>query len=234
MIFTKPKLIITILFFIGIYSNLKSQILNKVEYTIRIKLPKNESQKNIQAKELMDSAEDVIASLIFSKTESFYKLEEVMENDGESKINLTRILANTKSQYYYNMITKEFLQQINNSAGDFRIINKLIEWELTQESKKIGKYTCFKAIKKAGNEKSANTEVWYTPEIPVGFGPAEYNGLPGLIIEVQGPLIYRANKIQLNAKKTKKIKKPEQGRLISREEYSKLMKEYFPGLFQKN
>lgn len=234
MIFIKQKLIITVLFFIGIYSNLKAQTLNKVEYTISIKLPKNDSQKNIQARELMDTAEDVIASLMFSKTESFYKLEEIMENDAESKINLTRILAKTKSQYYYNMVTKEFLQQINNSAGDFRIINKLIEWELTQESKKIGKYTCFKAIKKRKNEKSTNTEVWYTPEIPVGFGPAEYNGLPGLIIEVQGSLIYRANKIQLNTKNTKKIKKPEKGRLISREEYSKLMKEYFPGLYQKN
>ena len=67
---------------------------------------------------------------------------------------------------------------------------------------------------------------WYTPQIPVGNGPGEYAGLPGLILELN---FYRTtilcSKIVLNPKESTAIKAPNKGKEVTREEYNKIVKE---------
>ena len=55
-----------------------------------------------------------------------------------------------------------------------------INWKLINETKKIGKFLCKKAI---GNFRGRDYTVWYTKEIPVPYGPWKLHGLPGLILE---------------------------------------------------
>lgn len=53
-------------------------------------------------------------------------------------------------------------------------------WKITNETKKIKDYTCYKATTTfRGN----NFEVWFTPDIPINAGPWKWYGLPGLIVE---------------------------------------------------
>lgn len=67
---------------------------------------------------------------------------------------------------------------------------------------------------------------WFTPQIPVGNGPGEYAGLPGLILELN---VYRTtllcSKIVLNPKDAEEIKAPTKGTEMSREAYNKIIKE---------
>lgn len=67
---------------------------------------------------------------------------------------------------------------------------------------------------------------WYTPQIPLGHGPGEYAGLPGLILEMN---VYRTtilcSKIIMNPKESEKIEAPTKGKEVSREEYEKIVKE---------
>lgn len=67
---------------------------------------------------------------------------------------------------------------------------------------------------------------WYTPQIPVGNGPGEYAGLPGLIMELN---FYRTtllcSKMVMNPKSAEKIEPPTKGKKVSREEYGKIVKE---------
>lgn len=67
---------------------------------------------------------------------------------------------------------------------------------------------------------------WYTPQIPVGNGPAEYAGLPGLILELNA---YRTtllcSKIVMNPKESEKIVAPTKGKEVTREEFNKIVKE---------
>jgi GLPGLI family protein len=67
---------------------------------------------------------------------------------------------------------------------------------------------------------------WYTPQIPVGHGPGEYAGLPGLILELN---VHRTtllcSKIVMNPKAAEKIEAPTKGKKVSREEYNKIVKE---------
>lgn len=55
-----------------------------------------------------------------------------------------------------------------------------IQWQITQESKVISNYTCFKAKTVF---RGLEWEVWFTSEIPLSIGPWKLYGLPGLILE---------------------------------------------------
>lgn len=67
---------------------------------------------------------------------------------------------------------------------------------------------------------------WFTPQIPVGNGPGEYGGLPGLIMELS---FYRTtllcSKIIMNPSNPEKIERPKKGKVVTREEYTKIVKE---------
>lgn len=57
-----------------------------------------------------------------------------------------------------------------------------INWNISEtESKKINNFTCYKATTVF---RGSEIVAYYTPEIPIGFGPFKFKGLPGLILEV--------------------------------------------------
>ncbi|AJR02322.1 GLPGLI family protein [Siansivirga zeaxanthinifaciens] len=63
-------------------------------------------------------------------------------------------------------------------------------------------------------------EAWYTLQIPVSHGPAEYWGLPGLILEVSaGNTTILCSKIVLNTKEKIQIEAPNKGKEITKNEY---------------
>ena len=109
-------------------------------------------------------------------------------NDGKKKTNITRGLAKGDDIFYHNFKIKKIIR-VTDFQELFLIQRKPLKWQLTQETKKIGNYTCFKAIYQYHSiyqkKPSKPTIVWYTMEIPFGFGPEKYAGLPGLVIRVE-------------------------------------------------
>lgn len=130
-----------------------------------------------------------------------------------------------------------------------------LEWKMGTESKQIGQYTCFKATaviptteltwydfswgrlrapaQKDDNGESQEPEIqltqieaWYTPQIPVGHGPGEYWGLPGLILEVSaGNTTMLCSKIVMNPQQKIKIEAPDKGKEITKVAYQATIKE---------
>lgn len=130
-----------------------------------------------------------------------------------------------------------------------------LEWKMGTESKQIGQYTCFKATaviptteltwydfswgrlrapaQKDDNGESQEPEIqltqieaWYTPQIPVGHGPGEYWGLPGLILEVSaGNTTMLCSKIVMNPQQKIKIEAPDKGKEITKLAYQATIKE---------
>lgn len=67
---------------------------------------------------------------------------------------------------------------------------------------------------------------WYTPQIPVNQGPGEYWGLPGLILEVNsGRTTILCSKIEINPTDKAEIKAPSKGKIVTKGEYDKIVKE---------
>jgi GLPGLI family protein len=69
-------------------------------------------------------------------------------------------------------------------------------------------------------------EAWYTPQIPVGHGPSEYWGLPGLILEVSaGDTTMLCSKLVINPEDKVEIKAPNKGKEITKEAYQETIVE---------
>ena len=74
--------------------------------------------------------------------------------------------------------------------------------------------------------KEVEVTVWFTPQIPVGNGPGEYAGLPGLILEMtMHRTTLLCSKIVLNPKEAEKIEAPTKGEEVTRAEYNKIIKQ---------
>ena len=169
-------------------------------------------------------------TLEFNGNEAIYKrVVNEMQSDANQKTKpkFLEVIGGGSGLFYSNSEEKTTLTQ-KNSLGELLLISdKFPEWELTSETKKIGNYTCFKAKYIAKNRnKNLTDEVWYTPEIPVQFGPTKYIGLPGLVLEVIAGIVrFTATKIQLNIQQPVNIERPNKGTKITEEEYTKKLQQ---------
>ena len=127
-------------------------------------------------------------------------------------------------------------------------------WKMEKETKNIGDYACFKATytyerpvrrvmsfstsndKEEKEDKKDTKEepveemetitvtAWYTPQIPVKNGPSQYDGLPGLILELNdGDLTVLCSKVVLNPKDDLNIKEPKGGKVVTQEKFDEIM-----------
>ena len=235
-------LIICAYFLLSINSYSQKQIYSgEINYEVNMLV--NESKLDSIAKKMkgsenmkkmiisnMKNQKSINFKLKFNKNESIFEEEKRLKIN-EKKINFTRIMMGNGS-YYTNKKTKETLNQKEAYGQLFIVDVSQVKWELTQERKKIDSYVCYKAttFKEVENSKGKNkVEViaWYTTELPYNFGPNEFSGLPGLILELQeGNLIIKASKINL-INKNVEIKKPVKGKKITLQEFNILSKKMY-------
>jgi GLPGLI family protein len=170
-------------------------------------------------RDIFENTPKVNAYLDFVNGESMYYVEEKMEVDGKSTFNMNRTFAGGDNKYYKNTKTKEHFTQ-NSSFGELLLIEiEPKKWKITQESKQIGKYLCFKAIDIESTNKKMKPIAWFTPQLPVSFGPLEYNGLPGLVILVEmHKRTISASEILLNPKEKIVVVKPTKGKKLTAKE----------------
>ena len=181
-----------------------------------------------QMKSMKAEFENLRFNLKFTKSESVFEVEESIGFDDNMLAKLALTVGGSKGVFYINTEDKIILNE-KESFGQAFIVKSLIDninWKLHNETKKIGNYICYKAttIFVVNNSKGIFNHpvtAWYAPEIPVGFGPIGYGGLPGLIVELQVQNFnYFMTKITLNPKNKIIIKKPTKGKLVTEEEFN--------------
>ncbi len=175
-------------------------------------------------------------NLFFNGKEALYKPEYDMATNRRLGLllNYTGLVGRQDYIYYTNLENKDAFYQSFWTQEVLVTMDK-VNWTLTQDTKKIGQYTCYKATANIDSEQTFGMNflspivAWYTPEIPVSFGIQTFNGLPGLTLELTtsfsyGTIHYIATKIELNPKKEIKIKKPKGKRYITETQYVELQK----------
>jgi len=169
--------------------------------------------------------------LKFNKNESIFSQEETLHNDGNKSIHYYYIAKAMVGGgvFYQNKEDDLVLKQLSVMAGTFLISNKLFSnWEITKETKNIAGLLCYKATRTCKScPNKENESVWFTPDIPVSFGPLGYGGLPGLVVEFEKGLLLtiRLETIEYTDKEIY-IDKPSKGKEITLEEYTKITNEY--------
>ncbi len=99
------------------------------------------------------------------------------------------------------------------------------KWKLTGEKKKILDFNCQKAVLV---DSTKNVVAWFTTDIPVPAGPETFNGLPGMILELdmdQGKRTYLATNTDFTPLEKETIKVPAKGKECTRAEYDKVVAE---------
>ncbi|EGV43032.1 GLPGLI family protein [Bizionia argentinensis JUB59] len=174
---------------------------------------------------MAQAASNLECKLNFNGFNSKFGLVNTMGLGNADKMMILAVRSVTQGDYYTNLMTQKQILN-DNSSKELLIESNLEEptWQLTKDMKKIGNYTCYKAItyKTLENIGEVPITVWYTPQIPVAFGPKEYVGnLPGLVLEYKDQMVhFVAKKIVLNPNKAITINWPE-GKTISKEDYKK-------------
>ena len=211
-----------------------------------------EFQKAVQ--DALKKASEKQYLLTFNKTECLYeeqkKLDKPEASSDAFSISISYVSSGNK---YLNVKESQSIVEDNIFGKEFLIVEPLVkpDWKLIDETKKIGDYNCFKAemvIPVSDKQKMAYEEflkkeekkpalfkmeqpqdkvvtVWYSPEIPVSFGPDNYWGLPGLILEVNdGTNILLCSKVTLSNKEKAKIKAPKNGEKVSQKKFDEIRK----------
>ena len=196
--------------------------------------------------------------LNFDKTTSVYKEEEKLEapktKPGSSGINVISLGGSGSTDVYYkNIKQKKFANKTEIMGKAFLVKDKLKEydWELSSETKNIGKYTCYKATftkeventnmsiangetKETKTKETIVTTAWYTTQIAISNGPKDYQGLPGLILEINdGTNMIVCTEIILNPENAVTIEEPTKGKVVSLKKFTKIKKEKNDELMEK-
>jgi GLPGLI family protein len=92
--------------------------------------------------------------------------------------------VNYFKNYNTNIYRLEF--SMNNDDVSIKDAIPVYKWILGTESKTIAGYSCKKAstVKKTYGREIPVT-AWYCEELPINDGPMDYNGLPGLILQIE-------------------------------------------------
>jgi len=186
--------------------------------------------------------------LTFNKQESIYKEEEVLEAPQPDGMQFVVASTDGSDILYKNTKEQRYASQ-NEVFGKVFLIKDNLEkpdWTMHGETKNIGNYTCHKATMKREIEVSESSmsingdkdltetpkpkieeitiTAWYTMQIPVNNGPARYQGLPGLILEVNdGTETIVCSKIVLNPKDKVSIVEPDKGKVVNQVEFEEIV-----------
>lgn len=192
------------------------------------------SKENVQQlKFVLENSKPVDFQLKFNNNESIYEKLEQLDIVSERNVeNITNIITG-KGKYYTNKLTDEILNQKNSFGQLFIVSMDKKKWVLINETKKIKNYLCYKAktLKKIENSQGLtefDVIAWYTTKLPFSYGPKEFNGLPGLILELtDGNITIKVTEIDLNPDGDFKIKKPIKGKKITLTKFNIIAKNMF-------
>jgi len=192
--------------------------------------PKTNANRNAYLENLILEAKDFLNEssfvLLINGNKSLFKTSNSMDTHNNSLSKFAYTLVGGDGVYYTDQTEKIKLHQLE-AYGTTVLLKTALDaqnWELTDETKTIGAFVCYKAILEQVNYEII---VWYAPDVYLRFGPAGYGNLPGLILElsVTNNLIsylYYATHINFNPEILPEIEKPVKGKLVTQKQLDQM------------
>lgn len=104
----------------------------------------------------------------------------------EPETHETMPLEMDKLQIYVDFNDNSDVTQLKYANNLYLIKDSLkkYEWDISDSTKQISGYNCYKAKLKNNPRVTA----WFTPDVPFGCAPYGYYGLPGLVVYMEIPM----------------------------------------------
>jgi GLPGLI family protein len=201
-----------------------------LRYTETIKMNIRLEGEDQRMLEHLPKTQDAPTVLFFNANASLYCDQKDAEQDTE--INAEQDGAHMQikvmrpdNQYYFDLEKGQRIERREFMGRFFRIEEEAgrLAWKLSSEQKTILGYPCQKATLQDSTRK---VEAWFTPQIPLPFGPLGLGDLPGLILEAQldgGERTAVATHMELKALPAGSVAKPGKGKSVTRAEFDKIV-----------
>ena len=178
-------------------------------------------------------------TLMINDNQSTYKKVEKLSNgQGSGGFSISVSMSGGGNGIYKDLGIKEYTKSVDLMDKSYLIKDKFTEykWQLSRETKKIIGFDVKKATAVIDSTKSI--VAWYAPSIAVKDGPALYNGLPGLILELEiistkrnadngfGNVVIKAIEVNEIAD-MKPTEKPKDKNVITEKDYKDLSKKEY-------
>jgi GLPGLI family protein len=216
----KNEWLLVILFF-SLKAFSQKQITGKVQYksTLRqsLYIPGSSDRVNNLTVYFTDTSAAFVVNANYKKEDLIKQTNEQIK-DPEIRSQVTAqylpdllTILNKPPLFYHKIGTNVFIHKwAQPNEESYCVVDSIAEytWELLPDTTRILGFFCQKAKCKASivDSKVRTFTAWYTPEIPIPFGPFKFYGLPGLILEVDDTYHnYRVKEIKLELPDNEKI-----------------------------
>jgi len=172
------KNIFKILFFAVLFSNTTEAQSYKIGY--RMNYRTDSLSEEMQTKDMV--------LLIKGKESRFYSRDQYLNDSLVLEKEKSGAEAQKKYDYQFMVIKDQQHKKIYRFTVLLRDLYRISEkspsfkWEITKDLKKIGDYTCQKALLTYSGR---IWEAWFTTDIALQNGPSVFDGLPGLIVSMK-------------------------------------------------
>jgi GLPGLI family protein len=158
----------------------------------------------------------------------YFSISDSLNDDKKIKVLDSSLMKNPTNITYRNIQDAFFIRSYIINGKKYCVYDTIASrsWQLKSDTQTIAGFKCLKAdFTFSSGERGY---VWYTPDIPLPFGPETLYGLPGLIVEVGSydiPYKISVQKIQIPYYETVNMQPCLHSKLITRGEYNKLIQE---------
>ena len=224
------KYVFTI-FSLSFYTLAFTQMSGKVTYEEKMDLHRNLPPERQEMKDMIPQYNTAVFELYFQDLESIYQPKkadetEVTTNSGNSQ--MTMRFGRDNRVVYKNLETDVMIDSRDFMQKQFLITGPptVRKWKIGTKQKEILGHKCMEANFRVD---SVTTLVaWFAPDISNSNGPADYQGLPGLILGVdinEGLRTITATEIKMEQVDPAIIEAPTKGKEVTAEEFEAIRKE---------
>ncbi len=158
-----------------------------------------------------------VYALDFSAERAYYHPHRMLtpQTSGKRPQRIMIMSGHAEVEVYTDRRARRWVKLIDDGDQSYYIADSLLDfrWRLLPDRRQVGRFVAFKAEGRIWNVKCPPTDsglcnidtmrivAWYTPQVPVAFGPDVFGGLPGLILELDdGEHHYYLQKVILEPK----------------------------------
>ena len=202
----------------------------KIVFEETVDMHRRIPKENEQMKAMVPQFRTTKFELSFAGNRSLYKAAEEEPDlaDQQQGGGIVMKFAGNDNIFYKDLTNQTSVEKRNLMEKEFIVEDSIhnLNWKLIAgETKTIAGHTCKKATGKS--PMGSDIVAWYAEDISLSSGPAQFGGLPGLILAMDvnnSEFVYTATTISKDVKKAD-IKAPTKGKKVSPEEFAKLRKE---------
>ena len=203
----------------------------KVVFEEKIDMYRRIPKENEQMRAMLPQFRTTKFEMLFADNKSLYRQAEEAADLSEQPQGgggMVMRFGGADNVFYKDFSSQSTVEKRNMMEKDFLVEDSIrnISWKLIDgETKTIAGHVCKKATGKS--QMGMDIAAWYAEDIALSSGPAQFGGLPGLILGMDvnsGEIVYTATTIDKTVKKSD-IKAPTKGKKVTSEEFAKIRKE---------